>query len=546
MRVVSLLMLLALAQEPQKGTIEVNVRDSATGQPIAGADVTFIFFQTPPPNVVTRSNTDDAGYIGFSDLVMGRYSVAARRDGYIDQPGPGLGTTVIIDPQTLRKTVDLTLTRGATIEGRILDSKGLPLAQAQAQLLRKTYRDGRAVLTRVGSGRTETDDRGHYRLIGLAPGEYFLQAELRPTLTSAQDKYPRVSYYPNAVDVSSAAPIRITGTVELAGIDVRVPDTPAFTISGKIINATEGGRLLPNGQRQRTVASFFIGPRDPASLEEPILVSNRMYTSGVNDLNETPFELTGFVPGSYYLYPIVDGESGQFQTRRTAVEVTEKNIDGLTITIERSPDIRGRIVVDGDASTIRLEALRLLLRWKENLPSLVSIRVVPTIDPKTGEFTLKGVPESRFTPMVTGLPPDAYVANLRQGARNVYEDGIVTATNDSQDPIEITLNAKGGTIQGTVRNASQQAVASAGVVLVPDARWRGNSLLYKRMTSDAVGRFTMRGVAPGTYKLFAWPALPEGSAEENAEFIAPFEGRGTAVNMESGGTANVEVRVIAQ
>jgi len=45
MRVISLLMLLALAQQPQRSTIEVNVRDSATGQPIAGANVTFIFFQ---------------------------------------------------------------------------------------------------------------------------------------------------------------------------------------------------------------------------------------------------------------------------------------------------------------------------------------------------------------------------------------------------------------------------------------------------------------------------------------------------------------------
>ena len=56
----------------------------------------------------------------------------------------------------------------------------------------------------------------------------------------------------------------------------------------------------------------------------------------------------------------------------------------------------------------------------------------------------------------------------------------------------------------------------------------------------------MRGVAPGSYKIFAWAALPEGSAEENAEFIAPFEPRGTAVNVEGGASVSVNVTLIPQ
>jgi len=171
-----------------------------------------------------------------------------------------------------------------------------------------------------------------------------------------------------------------------------------------------------------------------------------------------------------------------------------------------------------------------------------------TVDPKTGSFTLKSLPEAKFSILVNGLPPDAYISDLRQGTRNAYSDGVIDETSDDNlsEPIQITVKPRGGTLQGMVQNANQEAVRNAGVVLVPNAPRRGNSLLYKRVTADTSGRFSIRGIAPGGYKIFAWPSLPEGSAEENDEFIAPFELRGTAVDVEAAGSANVQVRVIPQ
>jgi hypothetical protein len=395
-----------------------------------------------------------------------------------------------------------------------------------------------------GPTRAETDDRGEYRMISIAAGDYLLQAETRPTPTAAQDKYPRLSYYPGVIDAVGATPIRVSGPTEMTVGDLKLPDVPAFTVSGKVINSVPGGRLLPNGQRTRTVASFFIGPRDTTGPDDVILVPNRSYT-GNNVLETTPFELPGFVAGSYYIYPIIDGDAANFLTHRTPVDVTDKNVDGLVITISSAPDMKGKVVVEGDASSIRWEGLRVNLRWKESVPSLVGIRAVAqTVDPSTREFTLKALPEARFLPLLTGLPPDAYISDLRQGVRDASVDGINPSGRDIEDPIEIVVNTRGGTIQGTVQDSAQQPVRAAGVVLVPDGVRRGNSLLYKRVSADSAGHFTMRGVAPGAYKLFAWKTLPEGSGEESAEFIAPFEARGVAVNVQTAAPVNIHVRLI--
>src|SRR5262245_38722574 len=138
MRTILLLSLLLAAQAPQTGWIEVNARDSVSGRPIPGADVTLIFYQTPPPNLMTQSIADENGRITFPNAAYGRYSVSARRDGYFDErPQPVLNSVFAIDSASPKRTVDLTLTRGASISGRVVDSRGMPLGPATVCILRK-------------------------------------------------------------------------------------------------------------------------------------------------------------------------------------------------------------------------------------------------------------------------------------------------------------------------------------------------------------------------------------------------------------------------
>lgn len=542
---VPLLLLLAFLQGTPQGSIEVNVQDSLTGQPVAGANITFIFYQTPPPNVVTYMTADENGHVVFSNLAAGRYAVSATRDGYLDSlPISAPGANVTIEPQSPKQTLNLKLTRGAAINGRLVDTTGRPLLPASVLLLRKGYRNGRAVLINAQT-RAETDDRGQFRLINIGPGEYFLRAELRPTATAALDKYPRFLYYPGVTDFAQAAPIRVTGPGEIAAGEITAPDVPVFTVSGKVINTLAGGRQLANGQTMRTIASFLIGPRDTTSPQGTILVSNRMYTAGVNDLDQTPFELPGFVAGSYYLYPVADATTLSFATSKVPIDISDKNIEGLNITLAPPPDMKGKIIVEGDPSAIRLETLRVNIRYIEDVPSLVSINSQQPVDPVTGEFTLKSVQEARFLPVIQTLPPDAFIADLRQGSRNAFGDGIQGGGKEAEEPIEIVVNTRGGMVQGTVHDSDSKPVR-AGVVLIPDGLRRGASFLYKRSSADASGHFTIRGVAPGAYKIFAWTALPEGSAEENPDFIAPFDGRGTAVTVDVSAPVTVDITVITQ
>jgi hypothetical protein len=149
-----------------------------------------------------------------------------------------------------------------------------------------------------------------------------------------------------------------------------------------------------------------------------------------------------------------------------------------------------------------------------------------------------------FISSVTPLPADAYVSEIRQDSRSVFDDNVVTIGKDSQTTLEIVVSRGGGTILGSVRDAKNNPVPSQRILLVPDPPRRQNPLLYKPGISNPMGSFTFSGVAPGSYKLFAWEQIPVG-AEQDAEFMNAYDALGSHINVTAGlSLTDVQVTLI--
>jgi hypothetical protein len=76
-------------------------------------------------------------------------------------------------------------------------------------------------------------------------------------------------------------------------------------------------------------------------------------------------------------------------------------------------------------------------------------------------------------------------------------------------------------IEGTILDKEQKPMPGVQAVLVPDRQrdWRD---VYRFSTADQNGHFTMRQIAPGSYKLFAWEDLEPG-AYNDPEFVRKYE-----------------------
>lgn len=89
-------------------------------------------------------------------------------------------------------------------------------------------------------------------------------------------------------------------------------------------------------------------------------------------------------------------------------------------------------------------------------------------------------------------------------------------------PLEIVISRSPGAVRGVVQSADPRAAQYAWVSVVPSAPHRDNLNLYKGVRADAQGRFSIAGIVPGQYKLFAFDGVPY-FAGANPGFISRYE-----------------------
>src|SRR5207253_10278594 len=96
-------------------------------------------------------------------------------------------------------------------------------------------------------------DPGNFRIGNLSPGRYYISADPRgtgligpvqeqPGRAAAAPKATDVTtFYPNALDAKSAAPVDVGAGGEIRGIEIRLRRERTYSIRGKAIDTTIGG-----------------------------------------------------------------------------------------------------------------------------------------------------------------------------------------------------------------------------------------------------------------------------------------------------------------
>src|SRR5581483_11133560 len=154
-----------------------TVTDSSTGQAIKGAEVMAraVGPRVGLPLRPASSVSDAKGEFAIERLDCGRYAVRAFRDGYIVNGQP---TILTLSPGQRADGISVLMTPGGIISGHVVDEAGKPLSGASVELMKYSFGAGRRDLN-VMSNAT-TDKAGEFRMEGLAPGQYYLRANVAP------------------------------------------------------------------------------------------------------------------------------------------------------------------------------------------------------------------------------------------------------------------------------------------------------------------------------------------------------------------------------
>jgi len=129
--------------------------------------------------------------------------------------------------------------RGATITGTASFDDGAPAAGVamQAFVLQASSTGAQSTASAQQpsfAGFAQTDDRGQFRLTGLADGTYIVFAAPRSIFPI---------YYGNTVERSSAKRLDVHAGDELPGTDIQIPATGMHRISGVVVSQQDGHAL---------------------------------------------------------------------------------------------------------------------------------------------------------------------------------------------------------------------------------------------------------------------------------------------------------------
>ena len=511
---------------------------ATTGEPLKKAWVTLGKLEGRQPPYAT--STDSSGRFALKEVEPGHYRLWVERSGYVRQEygQRGVhraGTILTLESGQSLRDIILRLVPTSAIAGRVYDEDGEPTAGVRVQALQYDYEGGHRQFIQAAGA--VTNDLGEYRLYGLASGRYYVSATYmsplgklgvagatpaRHTGESAPKEGYAPTYYPGASQLGRAAPIELRAGEEMSRLDLTLLPTLTARVRGLVFNGITG--------RPGPRAIVWLVPRDSGVSESPF----RKQT--VVENAQGAFEIEAVTPGSYVLSASWLEEGEVYRARQT-LDVGDSNIDGVNLVLLPGVELRGRVCTEGNLQ-IKLTDLRVLLQSREDSEMGTATATVKS----DGTFVLKNVASDVYDLTLNGTPEDFYLKAARLGSDNVLETGLNLSRGRQPGSLELVLSSTGGGIDGIVLS-EQQRFAGALVALVPEPRRLSLAHLYKTTTTDQYGRFTLRGIAPGEYQLFAWEEIEPG-AYQDADFLQRYKQRGESLRIVDGGRYNVQLKLI--
>ena len=371
--------------------------------------------------------------------------------------------------------------------------------------------------------------------------------------------------YPGALSTTEASPIALNVGEERPGIDFQLQLVPMTRVEGMVLNSTGG--QIQNLQ---------------VTLQEAGTLGNAFgQTQSARPDNEGRFRINNVAPGQYKLtaraqiggpqgrggqwvvdgQPVPAGRGGAPATPATGrgaspaqrpepvtvwgaadVVVDGRNVSNVMLPLQLGMSVSGQLMFEG-AIPPPTDLTRLRVTINSADPGPMSRNSSARVD-ASGRFTVQSVAPGRYR-ITAGGAPGWYLESVSVGGQDALDFPFEVKPNQAVGGVTLTFTDKQTELTGTVVDDKNQPAVDYTLVIFPaDNRyWTGTtSRRIQTIRPGTDGRYTVRTLPPGDYKIATVLDMEPGSAADPA-FLQQVEAATLRVTLQPGEKKQQDIRL---
>jgi hypothetical protein len=515
----------AAAGDP--GIIRGRIRSADNGRPLRRATVSLRPDAAPTARPILSVSTNAQGQFEMRDVPPGSYVVSASRSGYLEiqhgQRGPReRGVTIEVARGGVRDRIDIALPKGSVITGRIVDELGAPYPGVTVTALEVRYVGGERIYSPVNA--VPTDDLGMYRLAGMMPGRYLLQATSNETWRNEKKETwgYAATFFPGTQAMTQAQHHTVGLGEERANADLELVANRTARVRGRALTA--GGAPMAGEQVSLS-----------RSLGEGIMLAGGTI---VRTSADGGFEFRDVPPGLYQVRASGGGASAS-----TLVAVAGTDIDQLVLNARTGSTVVGSFVTDtGERPPFPASGVRVSLLASPSASVLPTVRLPGVDNDWTVHMTAVAGP---FIFRTVNLPSEWMLDAVRVGEREITDTPYDLSTLGPEvSDLVFVLTKQVGRIGGSVTTAERKPTTDATVVVFSNdaSHWTVGSRYVRSTRPTPDGTFSISGLPAGTYLAVARSFIIEGEWETR-EFLEAARQDAARVTLERGGSETITLKL---
>jgi hypothetical protein len=528
--------------EEQKGTARISGRitDATSGKPIRGARL--LLLPTDGIRITNWTSTDARGRFEYTNLAARKYTLQASAELHITleygRTRPNEAGVAIDVAEGQDVADDMSLPRAAAIEGLLTDEFGDPAAGVTVQLGRKAYAAGRQRLALDLGGRYQpqpSDDRGHYRVFGVDPGEYLVGASDVDTTDQYAIGGLVPTYYPGTLDAAGATPVTVSFGADTLGVSFTVLLPRAYTVTGTMVG--------PAGTPVGGLGTLWLLTPDSPKRIELNMARTATDPSGqfvIHNIPSGQYVLQGFgPPPAGYTGPM---NLAAMPFGWTLLAVGDADVDGVILKVTDGTKLRGRVIMEEDSGP-------------PLTPQQIHVSTAPvefdSAFPGGGpppfeihdDWTFEVSHQTGRRRILAAVASPLWMVKKITHNKIDITDEVVDFREKDVEDVEVTLTSKTTRVTGAVSDDKGLVTDYAVVIFSSDpTKWIDRSRFVVMARGVQQGRFDVRALPPDDYLAVALTNV-SGTEWMDPEFLQAIRPLATSFILQEGESRTLELKL---